>query len=168
MGTVLDENQQPGSIDPTPHDILDAFLRSRAREVTGSTFSRDQEVIEWLRSYLDAHDSGGRTDRPDELAERRLARFGPANPAATRSAERILREITDFFGVWLPTEVQATALQRQSAGLVVRLLARWLLRCRLIDERRSRDVHSFTQRFAPIAPTQHRPGYRPPGVSFYR
>lgn len=170
MRTVLDEDQtQPAVVDPTTDDIFDAFLRSRAQEVTGTTLARDREVIEWFRAYLEARDRDeARAGEVDELAERRLAKLGPAKSAATHCAERILQEITDFFGGWLPTQVQATALQRQSAGLVVRLLARWLLRCRLVDERSSREVHFFTQRFAPIPPAQRRKRYRPPGASFYR
>jgi hypothetical protein len=55
-------------------------------------------------------------------------------------------------------------VQWQSAGLVIRLLARWLLRYQLVDEWKSREVHHFTQRFAPIPDNRRRPAYRPIGA----
>jgi hypothetical protein len=149
---VLSDQELPAIMAPTAHDLLDAFLRGRALEVTGETLARDREVVEWLLAYLDARDrDDARAADLDELAARRVTRSDQPPAEATLGAERIIHEISGFFGVWLPTEVRATALQRQSAGLVVRLLARWLLRCQLVDEWKSREVHHFTQRFAPIA-----------------
>jgi hypothetical protein len=168
MRSVLNEHQQPAVVTTTPHDLLDAFLRSRAREVTEATFARDREVIEWFQAFLEWREHGDPIPDGDELALRRLARSGVSDPAAHLAAERILREIPDFFGLWLSAELQVTALQRSSAGLVIRLLARWLLRVRLVDERKSREVHYFTERFAPISPERRRAGYHPPGATSVR
>jgi hypothetical protein len=164
---VLNDHDPPASLALTSpdladaHVLLDAFLDSRRR---GTTFNRDREVIAWFHAFLQARDpQEDPPPEPGELDFGRLVHAGRATEDGKVAGERITHEISDFFGVWLPTVVDPTAEQWGSAGLVMRLLARWLLRWRLVDEQQSWRVHHFTQRFAPVANGQRRPGYRPAG-----
>lgn len=137
----------------TPHHLLDGFLAARAEMMPEDILARDREAIEWFRAFLVSRDeAGGRLSSPDELAARRGDRHGPV-PHDLLAAQRVMLEIRKVLAAGSPPAEPALS-PAVSARLVLRLLARWMLHRRLINESESRLIDQTALRYGLPPPTQ--------------
>jgi hypothetical protein len=139
---------------PTPHHLLDGFLKARARFVPEDVLERDREGIEWFRDCLVSRDSAGVGVFPaDELAARRVDRDGPT-PHDLRAARGLVLDIRTAIAAGGSLSKPAP----QGTRLVLRMLSRWMLARELINTSESRLIDEAAHR--PPLPARCRPERR--------
>lgn len=127
-GVILDG--MTGARIPTV--VLDGFLAARAASVAPSAVDRDREVVAWLRDCIEARG----VEPIDDLTAYLLSHSTGRLPTERELAAvlSVVECIPEFFRGWLPAAAGASPDQLADAALMVRLLGRWLLARRLVDE----------------------------------
>lgn len=126
----------PLQAEPSIEQVLQEFLAEQKLRLRPSTFSKYENAIDLLRSYLNGYAYDGLSRAESALFEKHYSAEGEEHREFCEifGPDKIVENFSGFLGYFIVRKVLGGAELKRSAGTVTKKLARWLAEKKYISE----------------------------------